>query len=1431
MPTPPQLPSDSIDALIAQRLPDWLVATHPDRIRALHKALEQQERLHRRLQPILAAIPALDAFAQPLLEAELRGAGVQVDDVRRSTVTVKYKGDSHPAAPQSLLAAALHNYHLGETRPASDRQGWLQDPQGNRLPLGFEAFAGRCRALDIGQRYQAELERHLGAGDASGKASAEVRTLFEERARVQLECAVRMALAKAELDEPSYLHLLPVMSAAPVVPALPDTVTARQLYVLGKCVQGAMTFEVCSPENGAVQGVIAFFPELAVRPVQRHDSWQALYDWLSGYLSEREHRDFFARFILERDRPVFYTTLHERLQRLASGELVDLDARNLAISGDVFAHVRGLQVAKLFDDARVLAKPTGDEDQEDRLARIRAYESLALNVLGLAGMFVPVLGEVMMTVFAVQMADEVYEGYEDWRIGDRQGALGHLFGVAENIAAGLLIGKGVSIGMRVLDRLWFVDNLVPVAIEGGQVKLCASELPGYGMTEEQARAYEGDVPDDQWLVHVNDKLYRIRQDPASGSASVRHPLRDQASAPQVERNGSGGWRHALESPQHWQGFGYMLRRLSSRFTGLTDDGAAQLAQATGFDEPRLRALHLENAPAPARLLDAFDRQQLHEQFVAQDGTQLASRFAERQPIATAHEQVLQRDFPGLSVRDAREIVTQATGAQVDELVEQRRVPLALAEQARWQIREGRLDRACASLRLPRWANEDSEHLALGVLEELLPWPDTVGLELREGTDDGELLARQGNEDAGQVRVIVRLAEGYRLKGSTVVSQDVVEPLAQCLDSNQQALLQPGSTFTVQALRERLAEAASSDRPRAARLLGMVSSDASMRPLRRFGDGRMGYALSGRGESSRQSIKRGIHQIFPTLSDTQMQDYLHGVMARGEGLWTHFSSLQDQLMALRRSLEAWRGETDNLLEGLRRRRVATQFRRSWRRKVTNFAEEYVLEIDGERVSNLPTLPEGVDFAHVRRLTLRNMALEQIDESLLARFPNLVELDLRGNRLTQVPRGLERMTQLGRLYLSRNRLVLDSQSERRLAAMSHLQLLDLNFNPLGRAPDLTALRHLRELRLRGTHIETLPDRVSWRAHVDFRENQIRSVRQDLAHLRQRVERLFLHDNPLDEQSSALVDLAAGVSDAGARGSMSHEHGKLDDAIREQWLGGASAELRSRRTRTLNALSQEPDSAGLLRFLSDFTRSAEFAERPGDYRARIWEILGACEQHERVRQRVFQEVAQPRTCEDRELLILEQLELSVLVERATNGFSAAEEERGLIRLARSLYRLDEVDSIAARHVARMHRDGTPLVDEVEVRLFYRLKLRATLDLPLRADEMHYASYANVTTSDLLRARSDVLAAHDREREITALGQRPFWEAHVRARYADRLQAQTQAIVQRQEQNEADLEKNLIDEWTYVNRSKGFMYEFEAAERQLIKRLAREVYERLTP
>ena len=69
---PDSAPSDdSIDTLFAQQMPSWLRREDGhlhciDRLRAFHKALLRQERAVAALRPVLAQIPSIEAFAEPL---------------------------------------------------------------------------------------------------------------------------------------------------------------------------------------------------------------------------------------------------------------------------------------------------------------------------------------------------------------------------------------------------------------------------------------------------------------------------------------------------------------------------------------------------------------------------------------------------------------------------------------------------------------------------------------------------------------------------------------------------------------------------------------------------------------------------------------------------------------------------------------------------------------------------------------------------------------------------------------------------------------------------------------------------------------------------------------------------------------------------------------------------------------------------------------------------------------------------------------------------------------------------------------------------------------------------------------------------------------------------------------------------------------------
>ncbi|MFP3449746.1 hypothetical protein, partial [Pseudomonas sp. SIMBA_067] len=71
------------------------------------------------------------------------------------------------------------------------------------------------------------------------------------------------------------------------------------------------------------------------------------------------------------------------------------------------------------------------------------------------------------------------------------------------------------------------------------------------------------------------------------------------------------------------------------------------------------------------------------------------------------------------------------------------------------------------------------------------------------------------------------------------------------------------------LGQRLCRQASVDREKTAKMMGLPPIAERYRPPQRIADGRSGYALSGGGESSRQASRRGLHEIFPTLTDAQL----------------------------------------------------------------------------------------------------------------------------------------------------------------------------------------------------------------------------------------------------------------------------------------------------------------------------------------------------------------------------------------------------------------------------------------------------------------------------------------------------------------------------------------------------------------------------------
>lgn len=1304
-------PDDSIDTLIARQLPAWLTSATPEQQARLRAALLAQEKAQACLRRRLQAIEPLEAFAERLLIERLYQLVGKRLDVRRSQLRrVALLPEPHPIpgrqplryhrleSRQSLLSAALHNFAAREQFSAHSD---VLDATGSPLPLSPAEFARVCRELDLGAQYQA----HLHAGLADGQASPSAQTVFAEVLKANLQAAVYLEHLRGRLGDTALAHWASLHEPGELQPR------PHELRLLGMRVIGLAIVEV--RRAGEFEGVLSWIADDPLSPCTWHPSWTALYTALAGRLANPAYRSFFKRFIAERDRVAFDRALLAALATAGPLTPAELDGRHTASEGDLFEHLAAGQLAKLLDDARVMAVPTGDEDRAARDRRIREYAEAGLDLLGVVSLFVPALGVVMLGVTAVQLTQDIYQGYEDWQVGDRAGALEHLFDVAGLIAGGLAVGAaGHALG-KLLPRRPFVDGLSPVLTPSQGVRL-------------------------------------------------------------------SGLQHELEAARHGPAPGPLLRSLGAELGSLTDAEADAVAQDTGLRTDQLRRLALEGSAAPSLLLDALALLRLHQRFPALQGEAFELQLRAQQAEPDAIEQLLLRDFPGLTQRAAAEVVRSASGAQLASLLETQRVPLALAEQARWLLRDGRLNRACTALRagVP---GVDAERLALTMLEDLAPVTPSVRIEIRDASVSGNLLAHTGAPEAGQLRLVVRGERGYRCFDQHAAplpasqeTDDLGKALWHWLDSDQREQLGSHGEML-----DALARHAARHRGLAARGIGLAPVGAGLRPPMRLGDGRLGYPLSGRGESARQAWMRGVRQVFPTLDDAELQAYRASLRQQGIDLWQQVAELRRQLDALRAALDGWSREPVGAARMLRRRRVGDIIRRCWRRKSSTAAQGgHRLSLDGEVLGGLPLLPEGVAFAHITELTLRNMALDALPAGFLGHFPNLRLLNLRHNQLTAFPEGLGALPKLEDLRLGDNHIVLDEAGNRRLQGLASLRRLDLSRNPLGRQPALGSMHRLREYSLRGCALPALPGpagRPALLESADYRDNRIQSLNDELLSLpRQRLQRLALHDNPLQPDSARRLSEALQAPESAQR-----PHAEADPAVRDHWLGELSGAERAARLGRWERLRAAPGSDDFFRLLADLAHSLEFRRRPVPLRARIWQIVRRCEQNGQIRQAVFQQAAGPRSCADQVLLILAALEVRVRITVRTAGRDRATVERELLQEGRALFRLDQVQRIASTHYQEAERawgnlpgDARPAApDDVEVFLAYRTRLAQRLGLPDQPQAVRYEQSRAVSAAQIDQALHTVLAAETPQALSESLQGRDFWTEHLRTQYAERF------------------------------------------------------------
>ncbi|WP_166365899.1 NEL-type E3 ubiquitin ligase domain-containing protein [Pseudomonas akapageensis] len=1197
------------------------------------------------------------------------------------------------------------------------------------------------------------------------------------------------------------------------------------------------TFDLYAQQQYRLSTLVMYIPDDPLSPLKTFATWDACELDLKERLEQADYRRFFYRFVQRKDMPSFLPELEQALKEKAS-----LRLGTYAITGDTFDEMVRLSLEKIMVDARFLAVPTADEDLKTLQKKRQQAQTVGLNLLSAASFFVPGLAEIVLGVTVFELMREVYHGYEDWQDGHRHEALARLTGVAEVVALGGLIGVATAATSRFFEellpielaegqsRLWHLD-LAPYQVDPALIAE-ASE-------SEQGLLDLGS----QHYVQMDGKTYSVYFEENLGKWRIRHPARAQAYAPVLEHNGAGAWRAVLENPLQWQGSHYLFRRLGTGFATLDNESIDQALAVTGLDETALRQIHLCNAKPPGALLDTISRLQLDRQvnrFIQQletsnptlsaesllanirtdsvlsniwdvlDAQQSApgstegtnephpltvrditarakvlrptlfdSLYKARNQPAPGAEATLCRDFPGLPLPVARQLIETATEAERVRLTTELRVPLRMAEAAQEHLREIRLNRAIEGFYLDSVSNPDTEKLALHLLDKLPDWEGNTWIEVREQSFDGTLIDSIGDVSATWRPVVVKNGAVYQAFGADrqplTFSMDGPDGLyASLLGSVVLA-----DTETADDLRLALAQLAAEDRRQAAQMLGQAAERGWFNAPRRLSDSQLGYPLSGRGAPTpnRTSLVDQARRLYPDFSDNQIDNLLRSLRIGGTNARTALLRRQHEFERLDKVLSRWEHEAvaSSSLQMPERVQVGNTLRRCWRRQVPRLDRPdgsllgYRLSLEGSQIGQLPEFPAGTDFSHVVDLNLHNANLRDVPQGFMQCFSRIQWLDLSNNELTALPTMIGLMTELRGLNLQANQIRLNSADIVTLSRLSRLEELNLSLNPIGEVPDVSHLNLLRILRLRGTRIDRLPTGLLSRldlVSVDLRDNLIRELPDTLfsADPRQ-VQQIVLHDNPLSDTSlERLTDYQARTG-VGFRG---HRHNPSPESARAYWLPEPNDPQWARRQDRWKRLAAEPGSQDFMRLFGDLTTTSDFQLVREDLTRRVWEVIDKASANSKLRKVLFELAASPRSCSDSVLLNFSALEVKTLVFHALCEALESKDSSALLVIAHGLFRLEKLEQIARRDIAaRPVIAGVPAVDEIEVSLAYRTGLANRLALPGQPRSMRYEAIAGISAADLDAAYEEVLTAEPAQLQ-DFIAERDFWIEFLEKKYA---------------------------------------------------------------
>lgn len=526
-----------------------------------------------------------------------------------------------------------------------------------------------------------------------------------------------------------------------------------------------------------------------------------------------------------------------------------------------------------------------------------------------------------------------------------------------------------------------------------------------------------------------------------------------------------------------------------------------------------------------------------------------SRYASLQSRGNAEVKLLQTTYPDLPTLAAQELIWNAHGDEILQMLNERTLPTRLQELALQQVHEARVNRAFEGLFLDSVHSADSEWLILKTIESLPGWSDNVRLEIRDADFEGPLLNSLGDEHAPIRKVLIKSQNRYSARDARDQElhgpDDLYAALLHALPDAERHQLGFPNTKQGNALKNAVRQQPLLQRQLVSAHMEPPRTALDLNPEARPRLKATAYPLLGADAPGRipSALEQRVHELYPSLNQLERLRVMRTLPSDPAQADQTLTELGQSLQTLRDDLEVWtvnapavNQRTGDLIAPIARmaivqdrRAFSRELERCWRRQ-TAFDNHYAdADRDGFELTftrtildNMPTI--NADFSHVTYLSLRGTGPVTGVSEFLQHFPQLRVLKLQGFALDTLPESLFSMQHITELYLEDSHITLSPTSAQALAGLENLEHIDLDNNPLNITPDFSNMQNLNSVYLSNTELSEFPTSLLGLPDIetiDLSDNLIINLPSELFEAPAYItEALDLAGNPLSEEAVSQV-----------------------------------------------------------------------------------------------------------------------------------------------------------------------------------------------------------------------------------------------------------------------------------------------------------------------